>query len=287
MKKRLVWILTLGAALALLLMGTAFAADDVRIGMELSSSEFTSPEKIHVIISVINTGSEDLPGPVRLYDPDGKQIMEFGEPVLGVGENKSWMGEWEVTQDQLEAGRITFRARFSVYTGDTDAQGHRVIVKKRRDFSRKITYNPPLAVRRTIVPEAAREGQAVTVTYEAANNGTEDITNVRIRENGDISLREGEIALLRPGETETVTFETAMGSADLTSEADITYDTEGTVLARKIANAVIRFDPDAPDAAPAGIDLGAMTEEELADLISRAAEELRRRYGTKEPADGE
>ena len=48
--------------------------------MALETNQFSAPKEITVSISVTNVGESDMPGPVTLYYPSGKQVEEFGSP---------------------------------------------------------------------------------------------------------------------------------------------------------------------------------------------------------------
>lgn len=81
MKKSLWFIVLLGLIFAVLLFtGTAFADDPMKVSLELSKNKFSEPEMITVSISVTNIGDYDMPGPVKLYYPSGRQVEEFGAP---------------------------------------------------------------------------------------------------------------------------------------------------------------------------------------------------------------
>jgi hypothetical protein len=116
-------------------------ADNIPItaSVELSQTEIDQPCQIDVTISISNAGDKDLPGPVYLYYPDGKAVMEFGDGgavQLAAGDFASWSGKWQVTQKQLEEGRLTFAAKFP----DTDENGETVF--KSIYFSESIAYKP-------------------------------------------------------------------------------------------------------------------------------------------------
>ena len=83
----------MGFLLLLLLTVTAGAAEDpLRLQMELSKQIFSGPETVWVSITVTNQSDSDLPGPMTLYDPDRKQVEDFGTPILSAGESRSWTG---------------------------------------------------------------------------------------------------------------------------------------------------------------------------------------------------
>ena len=76
--------------------------------MNLSQTRFTEPGPVTVGIQISNTSDKDLPGPVTLYYPNDRQVEEFGSPILAGGAVKTWSGVWNVTEDQLINGKITF-----------------------------------------------------------------------------------------------------------------------------------------------------------------------------------
>ena len=219
--KRRIWIGVLVLLAALGLCSAALAADDpIKCSMELSQTKFSGTKDITVSITVSNTGEGDLPGSVTLYYPNGKKVEDFGSPTLTVGASQSWSGTWTVTQKQLEAGKITFKVKYSVYN-DAGELG-----TKTKNFSRSITYEGAVAtveVNRTITPTTAQEGQTVTVIYDVVNSGTVDISGVTIKENSSISKKSGTIDAIAAGEKASYTFTTTMAKKDLTSEATITF----------------------------------------------------------------
>ena len=225
MKRRLiVAVLTLLAVAALVCLAGAESTDFIDVKMEFGKTRFTEPATIPVSIHVTNIGEDDMPGAVTLYDPSGKQIEEFGEPVLAMGASQSWTGSWRVTQAQLEAGRVYFSIKYPVVNDEGQLQ-----IKTKR-FGKSITYEqavPQVEVTRTITPTTAGKGQEVSVTYEVINTGTMDITDVKITENKSISAKAGTIEKVAAGEKESYTFKVKMGNRDLTSNAQIAYTAGG------------------------------------------------------------
>ena len=204
-------------------------ADEVnplRVAMQVSQSAFTEPTEITVSIRVSNTGTETLPGPVTLFYPNGKQVEEFGAPVLEAGASKSWSGTIDVTQSMLDNGKITFKVKYSMYNEANE------LVSKSRNFSKEITYTGGVAsieVNRTITPTTVGKGQEVSITYDVVNTGTLDVTDVTITENASISSAKGIIEKVAAGEKGSYTFKVTMGSKDLTSQANIAYRAAGKV----------------------------------------------------------
>ena len=186
-RKHLIFALALGLCLALFCAAAALAADDpLKVSMGLETNQFSEPKEITVSISVSNVGEGDLPGPVTLYYPSGKQVEEFGSPTLNVGTTKSWTGKWKVTQAELDAGRITFKLKYTIYNDEG------VLVNKTKNFSKKIIYTggaPELNITRDIKPSIAQKDQEVTVTYEIENTGGVEVTSVSVKENSSIASK--------------------------------------------------------------------------------------------------
>lgn len=239
MKKRLILCLVAILMLTMGVFAVAGAAEDnLKIAMELSSTTFTEPKDITVTIQVTNSGETDMPGPVTLYYPNGKQVEEFGTPTLTVGTSKTWNGTWSVTKKQLEAGKITFKLKYSLHNDAGE------MVNKTKNFSYPITYTGAVAaveINRTITPTTAREGQEVTVTYDVVNTGNVEVTNVSIKENSSISSKKGTIDTVAAGEKASYTFTTTMKKKDLTSSATITYKAGGKTHTEKKDEASIKY----------------------------------------------
>ena len=235
------WIIALAAALLLALLcgSAALAADDpLKVSMALETNQFSEPKEITVSISVSNVGESDMPGPVTLYYPSGKQVEEFGSPTLSVGTTKSWSGKWKVTQAELDAGRITFKIKYSIYNDEGE------LVNKTKNFSKKIIYagaTPELVVSRDIRPTTAQKDQEVTVTYEIENPSAVAVTGVTIKENSSISSKSGSIETIAAGEKATYTFTTKMGKKDLKSAATISFKAGGKTYTQKVEAATVKY----------------------------------------------
>ena len=243
-RKRLLLALVLGIALVLLCASAALADDPMKVSMELSTNKFSAPKSITVSITVTNVGDVDMPGPVTLYYPSGKKVEEFGSPTLAVGASKNWSGEWTVTQKELEAGKITFKIKYSVYSDEVDENGENTLVNKTKNFSKKIQYtgaDPELEIERTIMPQTAQKGQEVSVTYEITNVGPVDVSGITIKENTTISTKSGTIDSIAAGETGRYTFTAVMGTKDLTSDATISYKAGGKTFTSKVDSATVKY----------------------------------------------
>lgn len=104
---------TLGMSAAL-----AEEACPIELRMELSQTRFTAPAEVAVDIAVSNVSGEDMPGPMALYYPNGKMIAEFGTPTLKAGETSTWQGTWNVTREQLDAGKVVFAVMYTYQAAD-------------------------------------------------------------------------------------------------------------------------------------------------------------------------
>ena len=237
-----IWFACLAVVLMALLCVPGLSAmaetTPLKISMELSANELTAPGEITVTIKLTNTSDTDTPGPVTLYYPSGKIIEEFGAEVLAAGQSRTWQGTWEVTQSQLEKGKITF----AYVHPALDDEGKQYNYQK--NFSKQLIYRGAEAkveITRIITPTIARNGQEVSVTYEIANVGTADITNVNIKENTSISKTRGTIDSVPAGKTATYTFTVKMAKKDLTSAATITYKAGNQTYTEKKDEAVIKY----------------------------------------------
>ena len=239
MKKRILVLVTLVALLVLGLTGAAMAADDpITLNMDLSNTRFSGPEEVTVVIRVTNTRDEDMPGPLALYYPNGHMIEEFGTPTLSAGQSLTWTGTWNVTQEQIDAGRVIFAVRYSILGADGS------VTTKLDSYYASIEDAGAVAqveIKRYITPTMAGKGQKVTVTYEIANTGTLDVSDVVIREGSTISKTNGTIDEIKAGEKGSYTFTVTMGRKDLTSNATITYKAGGKSYTETLGNAKIKY----------------------------------------------
>ena len=204
----------------------ALAADEIpiKVQMTVDPNTFTGPATANVEIRITNVSDRDLPGPVTLYYPNGKQIEEFGAPVLASGASATWSGTWDVTQANLKDGKINFRVKYSIYSENGE------VVDKASYVPKPITFVGSVVsaeVTRVIVPTTAGKGQQVSITYDVVNTGNVDITDVTISEQSAISSKKGVIGTIKAGSKGTYTFTFTMGSKSVTSKPTITYKADG------------------------------------------------------------
>ncbi|MBR5960643.1 MAG: DUF11 domain-containing protein [Clostridia bacterium] len=242
-RKRLFLALALGVVLVLLCASVALAERPIKVSMEFSKYKLSGPETITVSITVTNIGDGDLPAPVTLYYPNGEKIDDFGSPTLSVGKSKRWTGDWDVTQEELNEGKVTFSVRYSAYDGEIGDDGEPKLKGHKLNFSKDVTNlgaDPQITVKRSIVPTTAQKGQEVSVTYEVTNSGDVEVTSVNIKENAAVSAKSGTINSIAVGATESYTFTTTMGTKDITSAATISYKAGGKGYTKKVESTTIK-----------------------------------------------
>ena len=148
--KRLLSVLSVVLVLALVWLCPAGAEEtakrDLTFQMVISERNVRAGDTVQVYFSATNNSGKDLTSGVTLMDPKGKQVKEFGAPVLKSGTYAYWFGSWTVTEKDLEAGKIIFTVRYSV----EDENGG--IVNKKVHVSRGIS-----AVQPEPTPEPAPE----------------------------------------------------------------------------------------------------------------------------------
>ena len=220
------------AALCLAFGLSALAADEnpVELTLEVSPSSLTEPGKVEVSLRAANAGTETL-DQITLYDPAGSVVTSFGDGgvvSLAAGNFTTWKGEWAVTEDQLDAGAISYTLKYPLAGEDGET------VQMISTATAALTFTGEkagLSVNRTITPEVVRSGGSANVVYELYNNGNVDLNDIRVKET--ISKTAQKIDTLPAGEKKTLTFTTKIGNADLNSSAEITYKIKGNDKTQK------------------------------------------------------
>ena len=113
MKKLLICMLVLLMILCTACSGDPAVIEVLDMRVYLSQTEFTGPQEVEVSIIVYNHSDEDRPGTLALYWPNGKMIKEFGTPTLKANERLEWTGNWFVTQEQIDAGKVRFGVKYT------------------------------------------------------------------------------------------------------------------------------------------------------------------------------
>ena len=149
-----------------------------------------------------------------------------------------------MTQEELDAGKVTFSVRYSAYDGPAGDDGEPTLKAHKLNFSKDVTNlgtDPQITVKRTITPTTAQKGQEVSVTYEVTNSGDVEVTSVNIKENAGVSAKSGTIASIAVGATENYTFTTTMGTKDITSAATISFKAGGKSYTKKVESTTIKY----------------------------------------------
>lgn len=232
-------------------------SEPLRVDYKLSPTTLTGPGTVHYTITVTNIGDSDLPDMVKLLGPDGNVVPNFGDGggvYMRVGDEYSVEGDWNVTQDQLDAGSITFQFKYGIYEND-------VLVNKNKFVMMPITYkkdsasptatpaaggtNPKLEiVRHDVSPTVARKDQEVTVTYVLKNTGDTELREIKLSENSSITNKSANVSSLAPGaESEPIVFTKKMGTKELTSQAKVTYKAVGSNKTHTVTADAIKVQP--------------------------------------------
>ena len=201
----------------------ASAAENVNFAISVEPASLTEPGAVTVSIRVVNAGETDMTEPVVLYDPDGNIVTGFGDggqALIKKGEYVSAQHTYNVTQAQLDEGKITY----SISYNEVGADG--AVTVNTQTASAQIAFTgtkTELTLNRTIDPEVVRNGNLVTVTYELYNAGNVELTSIRVREDSSVSRTAQTLTSLAPGERKTMQFTATMNSADLKSAGTVTY----------------------------------------------------------------
>lgn len=234
-----------GLALLLMVLLMAFVSahaienDPIEFTIQVSPTKLTEPGEVNVSLRVANTGNEDMIAPVTLYDPAGKLVGSFGDGGsyrLSAGAFRTCEDTWLVTEEQLDAGEFAYTLKYHLQ----DENGE--LVEFSRQAVARVEFTGErvkLTINRTITPEVVRSGKSVTVVYDLYNSGNVELKDIKVKE--QISKNSQTVKSLAPGEKETLTFTTKIGSADLTSSAAITYKAASTtkVLSAEVEDAPI------------------------------------------------
>lgn len=225
MRKGVLSAFLLALLLIFALSGAVVAEENftpVRISTQAEPQTITSPQTVAVTIKVVNSGEGDIQTPITIMDPDGNQVTQWGS--LGVGQSQSWKGSWNVTQAELDAGRLRFSVQYTSYDDD----GNAVPTTSTASVTiQKESAAPGLTATYTITPQTPQAGQEVVLRYTLSNTGNVDLTNIRITNTG-IDQKNINIASLGVGEKITREYSLTMGSKNLTSNPKVTYQETGS-----------------------------------------------------------
>ncbi|MDR0928100.1 MAG: hypothetical protein LBM74_00105 [Oscillospiraceae bacterium] len=208
--------------LTLLFAMSALAEEPLITQIEASPTTLAGPGNVRVSINITNNSDTDGVISVTLYDPNNQVCGSFGSggtAQLAAGASQSYSGSWNVTQAQLEAGRVTYSAHYTM----TDASGRPIIGNKPLAVSiQHNTARPGLKATRSYPSGGVIAGQTVQISYELINVGTLDLTDITIEDPG-ITSEIVTYPLLKVGEKDTVTYSYIAGTTSQTTQAQISY----------------------------------------------------------------
>ncbi len=148
-----------------------FSNKPIRVGVELDKSRFRTGDTANIVITITNTTDGELPDSVILLDPKGRKLDEY---TLAAGEEKQWSGSLTPTLEQLEAGKVTYAVRYSIYDGAPDENGNPKLQPHKINFSKRIIWDQsevPADTRKLYEYSLNDDG---TVTITKANDYSPD-----------------------------------------------------------------------------------------------------------------
>lgn len=215
-------LLLLALALALALPASA-EYDPITTSSACVPNTLVEPGPVDVTIKVYNSGDTDMQSPMTLYDPNGEAVENFVDVTLAAGQSQSWNGTWNVSQEEMEEGKLRFALRYELDAGGTAVQVNKTIaVSIQQDAPA-----PSLTASYTVTPNPAQEGAEVTLTYTLSNTGNVAVTNVQIT-NEELTDERINISRIETGERITREFVYEMGDEAVTFKPKVTYRADGS-----------------------------------------------------------
>lgn len=228
---KLPFLLGIMAGIMILFCVCAQASEPLDVDKDVSPKSLTGPASVRVSINIINVNDGSTPISVTLHDPNDQVCTNFGSggtANLASGQSSSFTGTWNVTDSQLEAGKIIYTARYTM----TDENG--TPLRTSLPIALNITHNqvkPQLYMERNISPGSmVQEGQDVTITYLIKNVGTVDVYDITFTDPEIISTPVVHSQVLAVGETAQVSYSFKAAGESVQTHADVvfTYDVNGS-----------------------------------------------------------
>ena len=212
--------LMIGLLLSLAAVAAA-DADPIRVSSLSEPQSVISEQEVSITIKIYNSSQTDMEEEIILYNAGGISVAKYAG--LKAESSVTYTGNWLVTQDQINAGKINYYIQYTVDTGSGPQTNTRTIPVT----IQAETAAPQLTATYTVSPVSAREGQTVTLSYTLANTGNIELRNISIANEG-ITKDKVTRASLSVGEKVTVTDTFTMGSKELVSQPKITYQAVGS-----------------------------------------------------------
>ena len=218
---RLIMALLLTVCMLGCAAGALAAADPIRVSSLSEPQSVISEQEVDITIKVYNSSQEDVESDVILYNPLGNPV----ETYKGLkGENSvTYTGKWNVTKDEIEAGKIKFYIKYMVETEDGPKENLRTVPVTIQTEAAV----PQLTATYSVSPTAAREGQSVTLSYMLSNTGNVELRNIVI-ENDGVTKKDVTAASLSVGEKITLEDTVVMGKEEMISKPQVTYQAAGS-----------------------------------------------------------
>ena len=143
MKKALI---ALTLALVILCCAAAACAegdvkrDQLKVGLRMNvpgktGATMEAGDTVQITLRITNASGADFASEMYLFDPAKERAGEF--PLLKDGESAEWSGEWTVTEEQMEAGKFTYRLQFKYFDENGESKA------SYKNLNMKITRRSP------------------------------------------------------------------------------------------------------------------------------------------------
>lgn len=182
------------------------------VGFSADPGELVAPGEVTLTFTITNTSDYDAQN-VYISSADGLHTEPLGQ--IDAGENRVFSRSHSVTEEELEAGVISYTLSHDGIAGDTDTVNYsvqcpieRAIARAAVEFTRQFTST------------CARLGETVTIAYRVRNTGNVQITSVRIDD--ELGEYAGRAETLEVGQTRLFTSKVTIGE-DAVSAPRLTY----------------------------------------------------------------
>lgn len=185
------------------------------IKVELKPTELVAPGAVTVTFTIANTSEYDANN-LTITSSDGLHTESLGQ--LGAGKFQVFPRDYTVTQEELDAGQITFIVSHDDIASDGTLVNYTVSAPITKSEAR-----PDIEFTRQISARQVVQGSTVIVTYRAKNTGNVPLTQIRVRDSlGDYS---GQIDSLEPGASWILSSRVTIGKTSQSS-ARVSYVAE-------------------------------------------------------------
>lgn len=134
------------------------------VGFSADPGELVAPGEVTLTFTITNTSDYDAQN-VYISSADGLHTEPLGQ--IDAGENRVFSRSHSVTEEELEAGVISYTLSHDGIAGDTDTVNYsvqcpieRAIARAAVEFTRQFTST------------CARLGETVTIAYRVRNTAT-------------------------------------------------------------------------------------------------------------------